>query len=517
MRARVALSAHLSRVVLIILLCLIGGIAVVELRSLDNHFVGDDWEHLYVASTVHSVEDVLKLFDPATPRFIRPVHWLSTLSLYHLFGLAPAPYHGLGIILDFANAALLGLLVWRLQRLLGPGRAAPAWGVALAVAILFLANPRHHEAVFWHAALNEVLAAFFRLLTLNLMLSWLQAEKKRRLLYGLGMLTALLAFGSKESAVVIVLDLALLFTFFEYCSRRVDRRQIARTLSSLAPFVVMAVLFGAAYVLTIPGAAASGVQRSNVALVQADLSTLLLRLMQYLNANWIPVGWLSRHAGLLVLEGFVWIAVTLAAVRSKRWLWLFALGWTLLGVLPYVVIQYGTDVSPQQSLLVLSGDRYLYYSSAGAALLLVQSAVWLLETIRSRFPRTAFMAVAGAVCVAMLLLTVADMAMLAQRESEWNAAGQIADRILTETQASAPSVDKSTLLCLGGVPRTYGNRWVMGSTATYALYMRYGRSDFSVRIGYLPAPWEGPLPPLNTRGCTHVLTYDARTGVMQAP
>ena len=126
----------------VLLLALIVCFVGVQARSLDNGFVADDWEHLYVASTTSpSLAGVLKTLDLSTPRHYRPVHWMSTLLLYNVFGLTPAPFHVLSILLDVANAILAGFLFFRLQRSLAGRRADVSRLAALAVGLLFCFSP----------------------------------------------------------------------------------------------------------------------------------------------------------------------------------------------------------------------------------------------------------------------------------------------------------------------------------------------------------------------------------------
>ncbi len=109
------------------------------------------------------------MLDPSIPNAVRTAfqgqdycywHPLTVLSLYmdsRLFGLQPAGFHSVNLLLHAANAVLLLLLFWRMT-----GRL---WPSAL-MAALFAAHPTHVESVAWITERKDVLSTFFFLLTL---------------------------------------------------------------------------------------------------------------------------------------------------------------------------------------------------------------------------------------------------------------------------------------------------------------------------------------------------------------
>jgi hypothetical protein len=508
-------SPHLAKA---LLLALIVCFIAVQARSLDNGFVGDDWEHLYVASTTSpSLTGVLKTLDLSTPRHYRPVHWMCTLLLYNAFGLTPAPFHVLSILLDLANAFLVGFLVLRLQRSLGSRRAHMGRLAALAVGLLFWLSPRNHEAVFWYAAINEVLALLFCLVALHCALSWLRGEKRSQAAYLGAMAAALLALGSKESAVVLPAEMALLFAYELIASGMARRSALQRAVAGILPFAILAALWMVAYLLSVPAPIAGPVPRAMTNLIRADAGIWVLRLVQHLNGTWIPVGWLSRHMWLLIMELGVLVAVVAFAMTRRRWLWLLGLAIMVISVMPYVAIQYGVTPPDQQALLLtLGGDRYQYSAAVGGAIVLIESVLWLVEDVLRRLPQRVFSVALAAVVAGLLSCAIGEIAVRAFREAEWDTSGHIVARALEDVRAAVPSVGSSALFCIDQLPVTYGNIWAFGSAVRYALYVMYGRSDMTVRISYYPAPWDGPSPTLKTGGCPLVLKVNPRTGAVTA-
>jgi hypothetical protein len=238
--------------------------------------------------------------------------------------------------------------------------------------------------------------------------------------------------------------------------------------------------------------------------------------VQHVNATWIPIGWLYNRPGLLGIETVAWAALVAVAVRRRRALWLFAVAWMIVSVLPYVATQYGSGAGATVSLAV-AGDRYLYIATCGAAIVLVESVRWLCEEIGVRWG-TRGASVAGASAVlAILGFVLANIATLNQREGEWDMAGRIVRQVVTGVQPTIGRLQTGDTLCLGGIPRTYGNRPAFLQYADRAIYLVNGRADVKLRLAYLAAPWEAANPPLDTAGCIAVLYYDRKSGGMRAP
>lgn len=120
-----------------------------------------------------------------------------------LWGLTPAGYHWVNIVLHAINA----LLVWRLlQRLCVPG----AW---LAAAI-FTLHPVQVESVAWITELKNVMSLFFILLALLAWLEFIETESSTRWRwYGLALIGQALALASKSTACTLPAALLLMLWF----------------------------------------------------------------------------------------------------------------------------------------------------------------------------------------------------------------------------------------------------------------------------------------------------------------
>jgi tetratricopeptide (TPR) repeat protein len=150
------------------------------------------------------------------------VFWLE----WRCWGMNPAGYHVVNILLHAANVVLLWLV---LRKLRIPG----CWLAAL----LFGVHPVCVASVAWIAELKNTLSMWFFLAAF---LCWLQSddgEKLNRPWYALALFCFLLALLAKVSVVVFP---ALLLLLAWWRNGRVSRRDLART----APFFVLAVALG---------------------------------------------------------------------------------------------------------------------------------------------------------------------------------------------------------------------------------------------------------------------------------
>lgn len=122
----------------------------------------------------------------------------TTFWLEHkLWGLAPAGYHIVNILIHFANTALL----WRLLlRLAAPG----AWFAAAVFAV----HPLHVESVTWVIARKDLLSALFYLAAVMTWLRFLEAERRLPYVAALALFTA--AMLCKSIAVTLPVALLLL-------------------------------------------------------------------------------------------------------------------------------------------------------------------------------------------------------------------------------------------------------------------------------------------------------------------
>lgn len=144
----------------------------------------------------------------------RLVTYLSFAANYRLHGLTVGGYHLVNLLIHLGNA----LLVYQLVRLLRAAQAPATLrspgqgdGLALMVALLFVAHPLQTNAVTYIVQRFASLATLFCLSTLiaYLLSCRVATVRRRRLLYGSALLATLLAMFTKEIAFTLPLLLTL--------------------------------------------------------------------------------------------------------------------------------------------------------------------------------------------------------------------------------------------------------------------------------------------------------------------
>ena len=207
--------------------------------------------------------------------------WLE----HNIWGLAPAGYHIVNVLLHLLNS----LLVWRLLlRLAVPG----AW----VVAAVFAAHPLHVESVAWIIERKDVLSGLFYL---TAAMAWLRfLEQPRPWRYGLALL--LFAAGLLSKSIVVTLPVALLIAQWWK-----EGRITARDLQRLAPFFLVALLVTAVDLFSY------GLGRSNL-----DYS-LPERVLIASRALWFYAGKLAWPTDLSVIYPLWDISL------GDPWAWLY--------------------------------------------------------------------------------------------------------------------------------------------------------------------------------------------------
>lgn len=137
-------------------------------RSLDFGFVYDDHVQIEQNPWLRDPEGPRRWltapfwgFDPARAQspsnYYRPLFGMSYAAVARGFGIRPAPFHALSLVLH----AVVSLLV-----ALGARRLGVSAGAALFAGMVFAVHPVHVESVAWIAAQVDLLCAFFALVAI---------------------------------------------------------------------------------------------------------------------------------------------------------------------------------------------------------------------------------------------------------------------------------------------------------------------------------------------------------------
>ena len=305
------------------------------------------------------------------PRIYQEVHYwpltYTTFWLEHkIWGLEPAGYHVVNVLLHLLNT----LLVWRLLlRLAVPG----AW----VVAAVFAVHPLHVESVAWIIERKDVLSGFCYLAAVLVWLRFL--EKPRHWRYGLALL--LFAAGLLSKSIVVTLPAALLILQW-WKNNGITVRDLRR----VAPFFLTALIISALDLLSYGSRYAS-----------LDHS-LLERMLIASRALWFYAGKLVWPTDLAIIYtrweidiGNPWAWLTLAgaaALAATLWFTRHKIGrGPLAGALFFAVTLSPVlgFVNFGYMLYSFVADRFQYLAGIGVMAVLVGAAAHGAGRLPGRF------------------------------------------------------------------------------------------------------------------------------------
>lgn len=191
-------------------------------------FIWDDDEYVTHNPLITAPDGLWRIwFSTDSPSQYFPLVYTSFRFQHALWGMDPAGYHWVNILLHAFNA----LLVWHLlARLAIPG----AW----LGAALFALHPLQAESVAWITELKNIQSLFFSLLVLLLWERFTApAPVRPRLLYAAALACHALALFSKTTACTLPAGLVLILWLR-------DRPLAARRWLQIAPFVLMGLVMG---------------------------------------------------------------------------------------------------------------------------------------------------------------------------------------------------------------------------------------------------------------------------------
>jgi hypothetical protein len=311
-------------------------------RALDFAFFNDDPTGHFAWMENRSLLDFFS--SSAEYGYYRPVVFVTLKSLVTLGGYSAPLFHALLLLLNSANVAMLWLLAYRLG-----GSRAYAW----AAALIFLTFPFSYEAVAYVASLTHPLLLFWLLLTILLYQQARDGRGHGRLFDIAAFITLLLGLFSHENGLFIPPALVGV----EWLERppRGWREGLKRP---FLPYIGASALFFLLW-LIIPKNSDQGV---------ASLDTLINNLFPFLQSLVYPLLPLAQlsSANVTALLIISLLAILLlfgaAVIAGAKRLWLFALAWFGLSILPAILFL--------SSDYLYGSPRLHYLPAVGIALLL---------------------------------------------------------------------------------------------------------------------------------------------------
>jgi tetratricopeptide (TPR) repeat protein len=345
-------------------------------------------------------------FSLDSPSQYFPLVYTTFRLEYALWGLNPAGYHWVNILLHAANA----LLVWRLLRELAvPG----AW----LAAALFALHPVHVESVAWITERKNVLMGFFFLLALIAWTRFLEERAGRMWkYYGLALLFYTLALFSKTTACTLPAALLLILWLKK---KPIGLRRLVETV----PFIALGIGMGLVTIWW---------ERHHQG-TQGELFAIGLpeRLLVASRALWFYAGKLLWPANLT----FSYSRWTMSAASAFDYLWLLlTLGFAIAVCFARRRIGRSVEVgafffaatlSPMLGFIMLYtfrysfvADHYQYLASIGPLALAAAGITIVFDPLEKRAP---FLrpALCGALLLILGALTWRQCAMYANEETLW--------------------------------------------------------------------------------------------------
>lgn len=340
---------------------LLGSVFLVYAACLNHEFLTlwDDGDYVLKNDAVRgiSLHNLKLAFSSFYVGNYAPVHILSYMIDYSLWGLVPAGFIATNLLLHGLNGYLLFLLL---------SRASGSRSAALLAALLFALHPVQVESVAWISERKTVLALFFMLLALLRYDTYSRSGQGgggARTAYFSALVLFLLALLTKS--VVVVLPLLLLGWDCFLLGKR-DWRKLA---VSVAPFMLLGIVFSAVTVFSQGLEMGGGRLPVTARPLWITMLTMLPVFFTYVRMVVLPLS-LSPWYEPVVRTGFdpevlvsllLLAAFVLAAVRMARrglrqevyWLGVF-----FAGLLPV------SNIIP---LITMMNDRYLYLPMVGVS------------------------------------------------------------------------------------------------------------------------------------------------------
>ena len=365
----------------LLLVALAGACFSAYFNTLSNGFVYDDEDQVVSNPWIRDVRSLPKIFTSnawaytgEVANYYRPVMHVVYMACFHLFGLDPAGFHLVNVLLHSLNTILVYSVLLLLLDRHGPGNVRGHAGSAFLGALLFATHPIHTEAVAWVGGVPELTFTLFGLLSLyGFLLSRGEGPLSPR---ACSILSALMFFAAalcKETALV----LPVLFLGYDLAFSP-ERRKPADVAREYSPYLLSGLLYFVLRLHALHGMAP--VTRHAELGVYGYLINVFPLLAKYIGKLLLPLNLNVFHAfhplrgmldpaGILSLSCVLGLGIVLTLAYGKRKMVFFGILVVLLPLLPALYIP-GLGENP-------FAERYLYFPSIGFVLLLAHGVASL--------------------------------------------------------------------------------------------------------------------------------------------
>lgn len=339
----------------VLLLCL--SVLFTYANSFRNGFVEDDHyiielnqDSLSLQGAVAAFTSEDKLVATDSTPYYRPLTRFSFLIDQHYFGLKPAGYHAVNILLHVICTVLLFFTLLRLEC---------GFAASFGVSLLFGVHPVNAEAVNFISGRNNILAAIF---VLGSTLTFLNAEGNRRTRgYILSGFFFFLGILCKETALMLIPFLIFLKIYKER-----SWRGIRSILKWDTKFILFHVIYLGVYIHLRLYAIDSGSMNMNLSGMVGRLRDLIYIIPEYFSLAVIPIGLTFLHRvpmdynsvlTSLLFKWFILLAFLTYLVRNRTWIIGVGFAWLIINSVPI------SNIVPIPS--ASFAERYMYLPMIG--------------------------------------------------------------------------------------------------------------------------------------------------------
>jgi len=387
--------AGLNRLMIVLIGLALALLTVIPFASVkDNGFINlDDNRYVYENPHVQSGlnADSIKYTFSFDVSNWHPLTWLSLMADYHWFGLDPAGYHAVNLLLHVFNTLLLFLVLLRMTKSVWP---------SAFVAAVFAVHPLHVESVAWIAERKDVLSGLFWILTMGAYAFYV--EKPGYWRYFLALLFFSLGLMAKPMLVTLPFVLLLLDYWPLHRLETMKWPWLRLALLEKIPFLFLTIF---SCILTYMAQTQGGaVQTTEAVSLPVRLANALISYIAYIGKTIWPVSLsvLYPHPGSAALwqiagSALLIVAVTVFVIWKAKKVPYLATGWlwyvgTLVPVIG--VVQVGVQAM---------ADRYTYIPLIGLFMAVAWGAADLSK--KWKIPKAIFPVIAALILVCLALAT----------------------------------------------------------------------------------------------------------------
>lgn len=319
-------------------------------------------------------------FITTTSNYYRPMMYMVFMAAYALFGLDPTGYHAINLAFHILNAFMVFLIA---AEVIGAGggsgggdeargkRDAKTTAVSLAAALMFALHPVNAEPTVWVGAIGELTFTFFFMLAFYLFM--LSARGRGALFFAASLSSYAVALFAKETAIVV----APLFFLFALASGDSVVKAARRSGAYLAAAGLF-VLLRSTIVGPMQAEHAMGAWQYLLSMVTLTAQYVEKLIFPFDISLYYPF---HAPASLGEIMGHELAVLLLAAAAVVLWAWrshsrrsiVFFVLWIFAALSPPILM-----VKYIQGEWVFAA-RYLYFSTAGLAMLAAIGLSRLLE------------------------------------------------------------------------------------------------------------------------------------------